>query len=143
MLFLTFLKFPLHGNLSKLLGLCNFWANMDLELHTQYLKKHLRLIYEKFVWTPKIVWTHQNACSLPELVFGEKMHINYNNTYKQSYYRLRTIKSRENLDLLLYGEMIFIISKRGALQVITLIVMIIIITKINIELEVSGVLFLV
>ena len=71
------------------------------------------------------------------------MHINYNNTYKQSYYRLRTIKSRENLDLLLYGEMIFIISKRGALQMITLIVMIIIIIKIKIEFEVSGVLFLV
>ena len=72
------------------------------------------------------------------------MHINYNNTYKQSYYRLRTIKSRENLDLLLYGEMIFIISKRWALQMITLIVMIIIIIiKIKIELEVSGVLFLV
>ena len=143
MLFLIFLKFSLHGNLSQLLGLCHIWANMDLQLHAQYLKKYLRLIYEKFVWTPKIVWTHQNASSLPELIFGEKIHIHYNNTYKQSYYRLRTMKSRENLDLLLYREMIFIISKRGALQMITLIVMIIIIIKIKIELEVSGVLFLV
>ena len=51
------------------------------------------------------------------------------------------MKSRENLDLLLYGEMIFIISKTGGLQIITLIMIIIIIIKI--ELEVLGVLFLV
>ena len=54
-----------------------------------------------------MVWTHQNASSLPELVFGENMHINYNNTHKYSYYKLRTMKSRDNLDLLIHEEMIF------------------------------------
>ena len=55
------------------------------------------------------------------------MHISYNNTHKHSYYRLRTLKSRDNLDLLLYGEMIFNMSKHEGLQIIIIIIAILII----------------
>ena len=55
------------------------------------------------------------------------MHISYNNTHKHSYYRLRTLKSRGNLDLLLYGEMIFNMSKHEGLQIIIIIIAILII----------------
>ena len=62
------------------------------------------------------------------------MHISYNNTHKHSYYRLRTLKNRDNLDLLLYGEMIFNMSKHEGLQIIIIIIIAILIIIITIML---------
>ena len=36
------------------------------------------------------------SVSLPQLAFGENMHVSYNDTHKQSYYRLRTMRNRDN-----------------------------------------------
>ena len=132
--------------ISKTLPLCHFWLFKNFlgmrtfpqklgsviseQIWTSNLMHNTlnffwRLIYEKFVWTPKTVWIHQNTCSFPEQVFRENMHISYNNTHKHSYYRLRTLKNRDNLDLLLYGEMIFNMSKHEGLQIIIIIIIII------------------